>query len=200
MTGRPRNDWYQTDTDVVLTISKRGVPLEACRVTLSKDNNLIVKQDEDILFEGQLYSEIKKDEITVQCTPSKIELRLPKFSRCERWNSLLKDGQGGPVSAPLASTKAPVATSSSSSSKKNWDAIEKQAVKDEEDEKLEGDAAVNKMFRSIYDNASDDVRRAMMKSYSESNGTVLSTNWEEISKQKTETQPPACMEFKKFQT
>lgn len=50
--------------------------------------------------------------------------------------------------------------------KKNWDAIEKQAVKEEEDESLEGDAAVNKMFRKMYNDASDDVRRAMMKSYS----------------------------------
>ncbi|CCM09374.1 SGS domain-containing protein [Caenorhabditis elegans] len=55
------------------------------------------------------------------------------------------------------------------------------------------------MFRKMYNDASDDVRRAMMKSYSESNGTVLSTNWSEIGQKKTECQPPACMEYKEYE-
>ena len=36
----------------------------------------------------------------------------------------------------------------------------------------------------------------MMKSYTESNGTSLSTNWEEVSKGKVETLPPDGMEAK----
>lgn len=85
--------------------------------------------------------------------------------------------------------------------------------KEEEDEQLEGDAAVSKLFKKIYADASDDVKKAMLKSYTqgkfqnevknrkfrESNGTVLSTNWEEIAKKKTETKPPDCMEFKKYE-
>ena len=38
----------------------------------------------------------------------------------------------------------------------------------------------------------------MVKSYQTSGGTVLSTNWAEISKQKTEVKPPDGMEFKKW--
>jgi len=33
----------------------------------------------------------------------------------------------------------------------------------------------------------------------ESGGTVLSTNWEDIKKQKTEIKPPDGMEFKKYE-
>ena len=40
--------------------------------------------------------------------------------------------------------------------------------------------------------------RAMNKSYMESGGTVLSTNWEEIGKEKTPVKPPEGMEFKKW--
>uniref|UniRef100_A0A1I7U771 SGT1 n=1 Tax=Caenorhabditis tropicalis TaxID=1561998 RepID=A0A1I7U771_9PELO len=199
MAARPRYDWFQSDTEVVLAILKRGVPLDNCHVNLTADNNLTVKQSDDVLFEGKLYSDVKREDLTVTCTPAKIEVRLPKAARYERWNSLLSDGQGGSVCAPITPLYPIPATTSTTSVKKNWDAIEKQAIKDEEDEKLEGDAAVNKMFRKIYDDANDDVRRAMMKSYSESNGTVLSTNWAEISKKKTETQPPASMEFKKYE-
>jgi suppressor of G2 allele of SKP1 len=42
--------------------------------------------------------------------------------------------------------------------------------------------------------ASDDAKRAMMKSYQESQGTVLSTNWQEVGKEKVEIKPPSGME------
>ena len=62
----------------------------------------------------------------------------------------------------------------------DWDAIEKEIVKEEKNEKAEGDEAMNKLFKQIYSNASDDTRRAMVKSFQTSGGTVLSTNWDEV--------------------
>jgi suppressor of G2 allele of SKP1 len=40
--------------------------------------------------------------------------------------------------------------------------------------------------------------KAMNKSYQESGGTVLSTNWNEIGKEETPVKPPDGMEFKKW--
>lgn len=38
---------------------------------------------------------------------------------------------------------------------------------------------------SVCADADEDMRRAMNKSYQESNGTALSTNWKEIAKNKS---------------
>lgn len=54
------------------------------------------------------------------------------------------------------------------------------------------------MFQKIYAESSDDVKKAMLKSYTESAGTVLSTNWNDIKSKKTEIKPPEGMEFKKW--
>jgi suppressor of G2 allele of SKP1 len=80
----------------------------------------------------------------------------------------------------------------------NWDRLEKEAEEAEKSEKVEGEAALMKLFRDIYANADEDTKRAMMKSYSESGGTSLSTNWNEVGKGEVKPVPPAGLEPKKL--
>lgn len=67
---------------------------------------------------------------------------------------------------------------------------------EEEEEKEEN--AVDGLFRKIYSQADDDTRKAMIKSFTESGGTVLSTNWKEVGKDKVEVKPPDGCEFRKW--
>lgn len=71
-------------------------------------------------------------------------------------------------------------------SKKNWDAIISEFEKEEEQE-----SDVNVLFKKIYESGSDEVRKAMNKSFQESGGTVLSTNWEKVAEKKVEPKPPS---------
>ena len=139
---------------------------------------------------------------------TKLSLKLAKASRGQKWATLELPAGAVPtttttVPTPATSTSPPAKgiayPTSSRTGTKNWDAIEREIVKEAETwEKPDGDAAANALFRDLFKNATPEVRRAMEKSYVESNGTALSTNWEEVSKGPVETKPPDSMVAKKW--
>jgi len=74
----------------------------------------------------------------------------------------------------------------------NWDKIDVQ------EEEAKGEDALNKVFKDIYKNGTEEQKRAMMKSFQESGGTVLSTNWEDVGKRNVEGTPPDGLVMKKW--
>ena len=54
---------------------------------------------------------------------------------------------------------------SSSHYTRDWDKIERDITEEEKKEKLDGDAAVNQLFQQIYGSGSDEVKKAMNKSF-----------------------------------
>ncbi|OMO66289.1 Tetratricopeptide TPR-1 [Corchorus olitorius] len=130
---------------------------------------------------------------------TKIEIRLTKAEPIQ-WTSLEFTREVAlPQRVNLLSVTAERPVYPSSKPKRvDWDKLEAQ-VKEEKDEKLDGDAALNKFFRDIYQDADEDTRRAIQKSFVESNGTVLSTNWKEVGAKKVEGSPPDGMEMKKWE-
>ncbi|XXH00863.1 endodeoxyribonuclease [Hypoxylon texense] len=100
-----------------------------------------------------------------------------------------------PTSAQADSGKTGSAPAYPTSSKKgavNWDKLE-----DEDDEDAK-DGDVNSFFQKLYKDADENTKRAMMKSYIESNGTSLSTSWDEAREKTYKTQPPDGAEAKKW--
>ena len=107
---------------------------------------------------------------------------------------------------------APAYPTSSKAGPKDWDKLAsdlttkakakkgKKAVKEkkqeneagsdeDEDSGIDSDYGgdpVDGFFKKLYAGADDDTRRAMMKSYQESGGTSLSTNWSEVGKGRVE--------------
>ncbi|KAL8189834.1 UNVERIFIED_CONTAM: Suppressor of G2 allele of SKP1 [Gekko kuhli] len=123
-----------------------------------------------------------------------IEIKLKK-PEAARWEQLERDG-GFPKLKHF--TPDAMQYPSSSHYTRNWDKLVGEIKEEEKNEKLEGDAALNKLFQQIYSDGTDEVRRAMNKSFMESGGTVLSTNWSDVGKRKVEVNPPDDMEWKKF--
>lgn len=112
--------------------------------------------------------------------------------------SLPSESGPKPVAANVAATattaaaKAPAYPTSSKSGPKDWDSIGNED--DDEDDAKD----VDHFFKQLYKGSTPEQQRAMMKSYLESNGTALSTDWNEVSKGKVETSPPNGMEAKKW--
>ncbi|KAI1271819.1 SGS domain-containing protein [Xylaria sp. FL0933] len=97
------------------------------------------------------------------------------------------------TSIPAGAKDAPPAyPTSAKNGPKNWDNIEV----DDEDALKNSD--VNGFFQQIYQNSDADTKRAMMKSFTESNGTALSTSWADAGSKNYKTQPPDGAEAKKW--
>ncbi|WVQ61922.1 uncharacterized protein L199_000055 [Kwoniella botswanensis] len=166
-----------------------------------------------------LFDEIGTEGSTYRVLNTKIEIKVLKINPIN-WPSLLSDpdstSTGGPSSsssqrttivspapAPSEATPTPAPTTEvKKKEKKNWDKVlEDELVEDQSDDKdpnSGGDAALQKFFSQIYGNADPDTRRAMIKSFTESGGTTLSTDWSNIGKERTPVRPPEGMEEKKL--
>ncbi|PKY03948.1 SGT1 and CS domain protein [Aspergillus campestris IBT 28561] len=129
-------------------------------------------------------------------------------------NVKISDRAAASGAAP-ASTPGPAYPSSSRHGAKDWDKLastltakkpskekgKEQGTKTDDagdesdgaesvDSDLGGDA-VDGFFKKLYAGADPDTRRAMVKSYVESQGTSLSTNWSEVGQGKVKAHPPS---------
>ncbi|XP_041970171.1 protein SGT1 homolog [Aricia agestis] len=198
-----KHDWYQTDALVVVTILLKNAPSDQVKIQFGERSlsvsSPIPNSDSEYSLELELAHEIIPSMSTYVVSPSKIEVKLRKKEGL-RWNLLEGEGKDEKIKAiPQAVIDASGPQQPPKIFRKDWDKIEKDIIKMEEEEKPEGDAAINALFQKIYGEGSDEVRRAMNKSFVESGGTVLSTNWNQVSQEKVDIKPPDGLEFKKWE-
>ncbi|KAJ1687996.1 hypothetical protein LUZ63_019386 [Rhynchospora breviuscula] len=196
-----RYDFYNTPTEAVVTIFAKGVPAEYVRVDFGEQIlsiSIDIPGEESYYFQPRLFAKIIPEKCKFQVLSTKIEVRLAKAESIG-WPSL-EYCSTKPLPQNITQAMKPYKPSyPSSKAKVDWDKLEAQVKKEEKDEKLDGDAALNKLFRDIYGDGDEDMRRAMMKSFVESNGTVLSTSWKDVGSKKVEGTPPDGMELKKWE-
>lgn len=197
-----RHEFYQKPEEVVVTIFAKGVKPTSVSVDFGEQIlsvSVDVPGEEAYTFVPRLFGKIIPSKCKYEVLSTKIEIRLAKAEPIQ-WTSLefSKDNTVLQKINVSTATQRPYYPSSKPR-KVDWDTLEAQVKKEEKEEKLDGDAALNKFFRGIYQDADEDTRRAMQKSFVESNGTVLSTNWQEVGSKKVEGSPPEGMEVKKWE-
>ncbi|XAR71689.1 hypothetical protein NMG60_11018074 [Bertholletia excelsa] len=200
---RYRHAFYQKPEEVVITIFAKGVP--ANRVVVDFGEQILsvtieVPGQDPYIFQPRLFGKIIPAKCRYEVLSTKIEIHLAKAERMH-WMALEYSRETAIISqrVNISSVTQRPSYPSSKAKRTDWDKLEAQMKKEEKEEKLDGDAALNKFFRDIYQDADEDTRRAMRKSFVESNGTVLSTNWKEVGSKKVEGSPPDGMELKKWE-
>ncbi|GHJ90351.1 hypothetical protein NliqN6_6753 [Naganishia liquefaciens] len=191
-----RYDFYQSDAALVISIYKKGVPADQVRVVAHAEEVEVFVHDESILRLEPLAGTIVGEDVTHKVYGTKIELIVPKVTG-GHWPSLIRSKGASPaqsaVHRPVQQTPKEPTTAAPAPKRKNWDSLAKEIDTDEQEPESNPDA----FFKSLYGDLDEDSRRAMLKSYQESNGTVLSTNWGEVGSKFQAPQPPAGMEVKK---
>eukprot|EP01005_Ploeotia_sp_CARIB1_P000365 NODE_143_length_1359_cov_437.837662_g139_i0.p1 GENE.NODE_143_length_1359_cov_437.837662_g139_i0~~NODE_143_length_1359_cov_437.837662_g139_i0.p1 ORF type:complete len:349 (+),score=107.82 NODE_143_length_1359_cov_437.837662_g139_i0:69-1115(+) len=196
-----RHEWYQTPKEVVVTFFAKKRSKEHVKVTFEENSvEVVITLNENQEFQHNidpLYKDIVPDKSTWIITPYKLECTLIKKEPGLQWKNLESvDGTADSTGVTMNQDDSARPEYPSSCRKKtNWSELNAAVKKEEEEEKPEGDAALTKLFQDIYGKADDDTKRAMQKSYVESGGTVLSTNWSEVGAKKVEATPPKGMEF-----
>ena len=195
-----RTEFFQSPTTVTISIFAKGVPKDRTEIII-EERNLEVRfpTSEIDIYDytlSPLFQKINPSKSSYRVTPHKIEIILAKGVPGVKWAALEGDesveAAVSAPSVPISGDKPPAYPTSSKKGPKDWDHL----VDGEPDaEEADGDE-MNSFFKKLYKDADDDTKRAMMKSYQESNGTALSTSWSDVSKKKVETNPPEGVEAK----
>lgn len=219
-----KHDWYQNNENVYFTLMAKGVPKDKATVDIEKDSLSISFpiQDSSSDFDYSLdpfYAEIDPEKSSFRITPTKVEVTLKKAQPGVKWHNLEGDRNTSAPSEDKPSIPSHVLTSKTNeqppayptSSKKgarNWDKVaEDLTAKKPKGEDAEGDDyamddfegdETTRFFKQLYKGATPDQQRAMMKSFSESGGTVLSTDWSNVGGRTVVPEPPEGMEAKKY--
>lgn len=81
-----RFDWYQTESDVVVTVLRKGVTLDQCRVNFEQSALTVGVQTDDggvtELVNVQLSHPIDTKKCSYKCTPAKVR-RIGRLKNIE---------------------------------------------------------------------------------------------------------------------
>jgi suppressor of G2 allele of SKP1 len=208
-----KHDWYQSNDSVTVNILAKGAPKDTTVVEFDKDTLTVYfpitgSASEYNFSADPLYAAIDPTQSKYRVTPNKVEVTLKKASPGVKWHNLEGDRK---IDSPTDENKttipshvltsrpvqesAPAYPTSSKSGAKNWDKLAKEDLDDKDD--VEGDETSH-FFKTLYKGATPEQQRAMMKSYQESGGTVLSTDWSNVGSKTVVPEPPEGMEAKKY--
>jgi suppressor of G2 allele of SKP1 len=213
----PKYQYYQSDAVMTIAILEPNLTDRDLNVTFGKRRltAIVRKQGYDFtVICGKLFDKIIPNKCKVVCKPEKVLIKLRKQDTIE-WHELMSktmddseddqemdsNDEQGAQQAVNTGVPLPKPIPRPYASHRDWDAIERDLKNQEAQEKPEGEEAMNALFRQIYAKADEDTRRAMIKSYQTSGGTVLSTNWNEVKEKdyEKEREAPKGMEWKTWE-
>lgn len=186
-----RDDWYQTNEEAIITIYAKNVNADTLKISYN-ERSVSVSFPNGIGSEysynlDPLYSSIDPKQSSHVVKSTKIEITLVKIEK-GKWPSLEGNSDNNE-----SSREQPLEYPTSAKKSINWANF--NVGDDDNDESQQNE---NDFFAKLFKDTDDDTRKAMMKSFTESNGTVLTTDWNDAKGKTFEPSPPEGMEAKKW--
>lgn len=192
-------NWMQTATEVVLELMANR-PLTNHGVKFEKKCVKIVKtEDDSVKCTFNLPNAIIPEKSSFKVSGLKMVITLIKEVPNFNWVNF-EVGKG-----PEVTTSKPVVGyyPSSSKVKKDWNQLDLELDKEMKEEEKDANEGMMKMFRQIYERSDEKTRRAMIKSFQTSGGTVLSTDWNDVKDKdyegKDRPEAPKGQEWKSYE-
>lgn len=139
----PYYDWYQKEGYVYMTIKLKGVTKEKCEIKIGEEDVILVfKIAEEAPFEYsyKLSAEVVPEKSSYTILPIKIEVKLAKKNEGITWRQFEKIDPGYRPAYPTSSKK-----------KTDWNKLERDITIETAKEKPEGDEAMNKLLKAIFE-------------------------------------------------
>ncbi len=165
-----KQSWKQ-DPHFIFVNLEASSPLESNKLVVNIEKRIVsIFYNGSEVYSLTLCNGIIPEKCTKEVETSNIVLGLKKEIENFNWINVDK--------AKESVDDIRQAYPSSAKNKKNWDNVEKEINKQLQAEPDE--EGINTLFKEIYSRGDEATRRAMVKSFQTSGGTVLSTNWGEV--------------------
>eukprot|EP01017_Pseudomicrothorax_dubius_P023999 TRINITY_DN2554_c0_g1_i1.p1 TRINITY_DN2554_c0_g1~~TRINITY_DN2554_c0_g1_i1.p1 ORF type:complete len:422 (+),score=160.89 TRINITY_DN2554_c0_g1_i1:96-1361(+) len=206
--GRLLYSWHQNNDKVYIFIREKLPSRDVLKTNITEKRLEVsyARTDSSTYELGlDLAHEVLPNTAVINVHFEEVEIQLEKKEKNKNW-LVFEAGaeeQTGPAKVDPNIGATP-AYPSSSKVKRDWSKIdhdiEVEMKKNKEYE--EGDPA-NAFFKELYAHADEETRKAMIKSYQTSGGTVLSTNWNEVKEKdyegKDRPEAPAGQTWRKWE-
>ena len=174
-------NWIQTGTNITVDVTSNH-NLNAYDIKINKKSiEFIDKKEGALKYSINLTNGIVPEKSSYKITSAmKCKLELQKEVENFNWVNLEVNKDDNSLNNPKDKVVHGYYPSSSKV-KKDWSQLDKEIDEQEkEDATKDGNEGMWRLFRDIYAKGNEETRRAMIKSFQTSGGTVLSTNWNEV--------------------
>ena len=174
-------NWIQTATDITVDVTSNH-NLNAYDIKIGKKLiEFIDKKEGSTKYTINLTNGIVPEKSSYKITSAmKCKLELKKEVENFNWVNLETNLNDDSLNNPKEKVVHGYYPSSSKV-KKDWSQLDKEFDEQEKEDALkDGNEGMWRLFRDIYAKGNEETRRAMIKSFQTSGGTVLSTNWNEV--------------------
>lgn len=188
-----KDDMFQTENKIIILLYIKNVNKNSIKINSEpKLFFMSFLDDNGQTYEYKLeplYSEIEHEKTTYHVYLKKIEITFIKKIKCH-WVSKIASNEKN-ADYEKNNKKNVFTYPSSHKNSINWSEFKLNPEYENSSDDLD-------FFKKLYKDVDDETKRAMIKSYVESNGTVLTTNWNEAKSKTYKTQPSPHMEEKKW--